>query len=182
MNLPNKITMLRVCMVPFFVVFMLVGTIPYHNYIAAAIFVIASCTDALDGYLARKNNLVSNFGKFMDPLADKLLVCSALICFVGMEEIPMPAWIVIIIIGREFIISGFRLVASDAGVVIAAGYWGKAKTVVQMVMVIVLILQLPGNAMAILEQVLIYLSLALTVISLGDYLLKNKDVIINEDM
>lgn len=182
MNLPNKITVSRMCMVPFFVIFMLVDSIPYHNYIAAAIFIIASCTDALDGYLARKNNLVSNFGKFMDPLADKLLVCSALICFVGIEEIPMPAWIVIIIISREFIISGFRLVASDAGVVIAAGYWGKAKTVAQMITVIVLILQLPGAAAAAAEQILIYLSLALTVISLLDYILKNKSVIIDENM
>ena len=182
MNLPNKITVARMCMVPFFVVFMLVDTIPYNSYIAAAIFVIASATDALDGYIARKYELVSDFGKFMDPLADKLLVCSALICFAGMEQIPMPVWVVIVIISREFIISGFRLVASDAGIVIAAGYWGKIKTVVQMITVILLILQLPGRAIEIAEQILIYASLVLTVISLIDYLVKNKSVIINENM
>lgn len=124
MNLPNKLTVLRVCMVPVFVVFMLwngFGTA--SKYVAAAIFILASMTDWLDGYLARKNNLVTDFGKFMDPIADKLLVCSAMICLV--EKGALPAWIVIIIIGREFIISGFRLVASDKGVVIAASYWGK---------------------------------------------------------
>ena len=123
MNLPNKITIFRVCMIPVFLIFMLVPNIPYGNYIAVAVFAIACLSDALDGYLARKHNLVTNFGKFMDPLADKLLVCSALICFVELSY--MPAWIVIVIIAREFIISGFRLIASDNGVVIAASYWGK---------------------------------------------------------
>ena len=118
MNLPNKITMFRVILIPFFVFFMLSEGIPYNNYIAAAIFIVASLTDMLDGKIARKYNLVSNFGKFMDPLADKLLVCSALICFVAIPSGPMPAWVVIVIMSREFIISGFRLVASDAGVVI----------------------------------------------------------------
>lgn len=182
MNLPNKITVARMCMVPFFVFFMLVDSIPYHNYIAEIIFVVASLTDALDGYLARKNNLVSNFGKFMDPLADKLLVCSALICFVAIPDISMPAWVVIIIIAREFIISGFRLVASDAGIVIAANYWGKIKTVVQMITVIVLILQLPGDAAHMAEQILIYASVILTVISLIDYVWTNRKVIIDENM
>ena len=132
MNLPNKLTVLRVCMVPVFVVFMLwngFGTA--SKYVAAAIFILASMTDWLDGYLARKNNLVTDFGKFMDPIADKLLVCSALICLV--EKGALAAWIVIIIIGREFIISGFRLIAAENGVVIAANYWGKFKTVSQMV-------------------------------------------------
>lgn len=141
MNLPNKLTVLRVLMIPFFVVFMLMDIVPgMDKWIALAIFVIASLTDLLDGKIARKYNLVTNFGKFMDPLADKLLVSSAMICLVEMGR--LPAWIVIIIISREFIISGFRLVASDSGIVIAASYWGKFKTVFQMAMIIVLIADL----------------------------------------
>ena len=152
MNLPNKLTVLRVIMVPFFVFFMLTDVGGAANkWIALAIFVIASLTDMLDGKIARKYNLVTNFGKFMDPIADKLLVCSALICLV--EKGALAAWIVIIIIGREFIISGFRLVASDKGVVIAASYWGKFKTVSQMLMVILLILDL-GGAFNVAAQVL----------------------------
>ena len=175
MNLPNRLTVLRVCMVPVFVVFMLWdGLGSAAKYVAAAIFILASMTDWLDGYLARKNNLVTDFGKFMDPIADKLLVCSAMICLV--EKGVLPAWIVIIIIGREFIISGFRLVASDKGVVIAASYWGKFKTVSQMLMVILLILDLGGvfNASA---QVLIWVALVLTVVSLVDYMVKNRGVL-----
>jgi CDP-diacylglycerol--glycerol-3-phosphate 3-phosphatidyltransferase len=137
--------------------------------------VIASITDFLDGKIARKYNLVTNFGKFMDPLADKLLVCSALICLIELSMI--PAWVVIIIIAREFIISGFRLIASDNGVVIAASYWGKFKTTSQMIMVIVLLLNIPGPVFSVIGTVLIYLSLALTVISLIDYIIKNKDVL-----
>ena len=128
----------------------------------------------LDGKIARKYNLITNFGKFMDPLADKLLVCSALICLVDLKQI--PSLVVIIIIAREFIISGFRLVASDNGVVIAASMWGKVKTVSQMVMIIILVINLPFAPLQILGQILIYVSLALTVISLIDYLVKNKDV------
>lgn len=173
MNLPNKITMFRVILIPFFVFFMLSTQIPNYNYIAVAIFVVASLTDTLDGYIARKYNLVSNFGKFMDPLADKLLVGAALICFVALPDNPMPAWGVIVIISREFIISGFRLVASDAGVVIAASFWGKIKTIVQMVMSILLIINWNGQVIDIIELVLIYAAIALTVISLIDYLVKN---------
>ena len=137
MNLPNKLTILRVIMVPFFVLFMLtdIGG-PANKWISLILFVVASLTDLLDGKIARKYNLVTNFGKFMDPLADKLLVCSAMICLIEMNK--LDAWIVIVIISREFIISGFRLVASDSGVVIAASYWGKFKTVFQMAMIIVL--------------------------------------------
>lgn len=180
MNLPNKITIARVCMIPFFIICMLMDNIPYGNYLAAGIFILASLTDALDGYLARKYHLVTNFGKFMDPLADKLLVCSALICFVSVESIPMPAWAVIVIISREFIISGFRLVASDNGIVIAASYWGKFKTTAQMVMSVLLILQINSHAFEVLEQVFIYIALILTIISLFDYLYKNKDVLKNQ--
>ena len=175
MNLPNKLTVLRVLMIPFFVLFALVDVVPgYSNYIAVAIFVIASLTDLLDGKLARKYNLVTDFGKFMDPLADKLLVCSALICLVSMER--LPAWIVIVIISREFIISGFRLVASDNGVVIAASYWGKFKTTFQMLMIIVLFLDL-GGVFDLIGEILIWAALILTVVSLVDYLVKNKNVI-----
>lgn len=177
MNLPNKITILRVFMIPIFLVFMLIDNISYGNYIAAAIFVVASLTDALDGYIARKYNLTTNFGKFMDPLADKLLVSAALICFVAMPEVGMPVWAVIVIISREFIISGFRLVASDNGVVIAASYWGKFKTTAQMVMSVLLIVNLDGTVMNLLEQIFIYLSVILTIISLVDYLFKNKGVL-----
>ena len=138
MNTPNKLTILRVILIPFFVLFLLTDLGgEYSNYIALAIFAAASLTDLLDGKIARKYHLVTNFGKFMDPLADKLLVCSALICFVEMGV--LPAWMVIVIISREFIISGFRLVASDNGVVIAASYWGKFKTVSQMAMTLLLI-------------------------------------------
>lgn len=176
MNLPNKLTIFRVILIPFFVFFLLAPYFEsYGNYIAVAIFIVASITDFLDGKIARKYNLVTNFGKFMDPLADKLLVCSALICLIQLELI--PAWVVIIIIAREFIISGFRLIASDNGVVIAASYWGKFKTAFQMLTVIVLILNIPNKVFIILGTVLIYISLALTVISLIDYIAKNKDVL-----
>ena len=169
MNLPNKLTILRVLMIPFFVFFMLVD-FGYPGRIAALVlFCAASFTDFLDGFIARKYHLVTNFGKFMDPLADKLLVCSALICFVGKGE--LAAWIVIIIMAREFIISGFRLVASDNGVVIAANIWGKLKTVSQMIMIILIILDL--EALCVLKNIFIYLALALTVISLEEYIRQN---------
>lgn len=176
MNLPNKLTIFRVILIPFFVFFVLAPYFPeYGKYIAVAIFIIASLTDLLDGKIARKYNLVTNFGKFMDPLADKLLVCSALICLVSNGK--LPAWIVIIIISREFIISGFRLIASDNGIVIAAGYWGKFKTTFQMLMVIVLILDIGTPFFDMLGLVLTYVALALTIISLVDYLVRNKDVL-----
>lgn len=175
MNLPNKITIFRVCMIPLFVIFMLLDMIPGNRLIAAALFGLAAASDAVDGHLARKNGLVTNFGKFMDPLADKLLVCSALICFVELQLI--PAWMVIVIISREFIISGFRLVASDNGVVIAASYWGKFKTVFQMIMCVILILNFSGLFFDVLEQIFIWISLILTVVSLVDYVKKNIHVI-----
>lgn len=176
MNLPNKLTMFRVILIPFFVFFLLAPYFPeYGKYIALAIFIVASLTDLLDGKIARKYNLVTNFGKFMDPLADKLLVCSALICLVATGK--LAAWIVIIIISREFIISGFRLIASDNGIVIAASYWGKFKTTFQMLMIIVLILDINHSVFQILGVVLTYAALILTVVSLIDYLVKNKDVL-----
>jgi len=178
MNLPNKLTLLRVFMIPFFVLFMTVEiTGEYDKYIALAIFILASLTDMLDGKIARKYNLITNFGKFMDPLADKLLVSAALILLIGDK---LYAWIVIIIISREFIISGLRTLAADNGIVIAAGWWGKIKTVCQMVMIIVLIIDLDYSWYAVLEYVLIYAALALTLISLVDYLYKNREVIISD--
>ena len=176
MNLPNKLTIMRVILIPFFVFFLLSPYFPaYGNYIAVAIFIVASLTDMLDGKIARKYNLVTNFGKFMDPLADKLLVCSAMICLIELDR--LAAWIVIVIIAREFIISGFRLVASDNGVVIAASYWGKFKTTFQMLMVIVLFLDIQMPFFQILGTVLTYVALILTVVSLIDYIVKNKDVL-----
>ena len=173
MNLPNKLTMLRVIMIPFFVVFMLMDGMASARYIALALFVVASFTDFLDGNIARKHNLVTNFGKFMDPLADKLLVCSALICLI--ETGQLPAWYVIIIIAREFIISGFRLIASDNGIVIAASYWGKFKTVSQMIMIILMILNIP--ALSMVTTLFYWIALVLTVVSLVDYIKKNFQVL-----
>jgi len=174
MNLPNKLTMLRVIMIPFFVFFMLTNvTGPNSQWIALVIFIAASLTDMLDGKIARKYHLITDFGKFMDPLADKMLVISAMICLVSIDRI--PAWIVIVIVAREFIISGFRLIAADKGVVIAASYWGKFKTVFQMAMVILMIANIP--ALSVLTQIVMWIALALTVISLIDYLRKNWNVI-----
>ena len=175
MNLPNKLTILRVIMIPFFVAVLMYqhGEVQTLRWVAAAIFVVASLTDWFDGYLARKNNLVTNFGKFMDPLADKLLVCSALICLVGLDQ--LPAWLVIIIVSREFIISGFRLVAAEQGLVIAASYWGKFKTTFQMVSIILMIANIP--ALYTVTWVITWIALALTIISLVDYLAKNHKVL-----
>ena len=186
MNLPNKLTVFRMILIVPFVILLLGGhagwgwfgaafggIVAYTDDIALVIFVIASLTDMLDGKIARKYNLVTNFGKFMDPLADKLLVCSAMICLIDMDRI--PAWIVIVIISREFIISGFRLVASDNHVVIAASYWGKFKTTFQMIMVILMIANI--QALNILTQIVMWIALALTIISLIDYIVKNKNVL-----
>ena len=188
MNLPNKLTVFRVILIIPFVLVMLGshaqwgwfmalfgGTADYADLIALMIFVIASLTDMLDGKIARKYNLVTNFGKFMDPLADKLLVCAALICLIELDRI--PSWIVIIIISREFIISGFRLVAADNRVVIAANYWGKFKTTFQMIMVCLMIANI--EALALLTQIVMWIAVVLTIISLVDYLAKNKGVLLD---
>jgi len=175
MNLPNKLTTLRVLMIPFFVFFMLADFGRTGDYIALFLFCFASFTDFLDGYIARKNHLVTNFGKFMDPLADKLLVGSAAICLIEMGR--LEAWIVVIFISREFVISGFRLIASDNGVVIAANIWGKFKTVCQMFMTIALILHLDHPVWIVAEQVLVWGSLILTILSLVDYVYKNRHIL-----
>lgn len=180
--------MFRVILIPFFVFFLLTDVLgSAGDYLALVIFIVASLTDMLDGKIARKYNLVTNFGKFMDPLADKLLVCSAMICLVEMDM--LAAWIVIIIIAREFIISGFRLIAAEHQIVIAASMWGKFKTTFQMAMIILLILNLNFDIMIpvgadaavgviyILGVIATYVALALTIISLIDYLLKNKAVL-----
>lgn len=183
MNLPNKLTVFRVILIVPFVVILLGGEAGWFgnnllipDIVALAVFIVASLTDLIDGKIARKYNLVTNFGKFMDPLADKLLVSAALIALVDMGRI--PAWVVIIIISREFIISGFRLIASDNHVVIAASYWGKFKTTFQMIMVCLMIVNLGTmfHWMQILTDVIMWIALALTVISLVDYLVKNKGV------
>lgn len=176
MNVPNQLTILRVIMIPLFVAAMLWESLPYSDYLAGGLFIAACVTDFFDGYLARKYNQITTFGKFMDPLADKLLVCAALICFLADSNTDMPAWVVIVIISREFIISGFRLVAAEKGVTIAASYWGKVKTFVQMAMSIVLIFHFTHAAFWIIERILIYASVILTVISLVDYIYKNREV------
>lgn len=167
--------MFRVILIPVFIVVLMTGLIadPINRYIATVIFCVASFTDYLDGHIARKYNLVTNFGKFMDPLADKLLVSSALICMIEMGM--LPAWIVIIIISREFIITGFRLIAAEGGLVIAASWWGKIKTVTQMIMIILLLLGVQG----IIATILIFLATLFTVISGVDYIVKNISILRN---
>ena len=172
MNLPNKLTIARVIMIPLFLICLYLN-IGCGKYIAVGIFILASLTDLLDGKIARKYNLVTNFGKFMDPLADKLLVCSAMIALVGMHR--LSSIVAIIIIAREFIISGFRLIASDNGIVIAASYWGKFKTTFQMIGVVLLIFNIP--ALSMVTTIVIWIALALTVISLVDYVVKNAGVL-----
>ena len=177
MNLPNKLTVLRVVLIPFFVVFMLVDILgAYDKWVSLAIFIVASLTDLLDGKIARKYNLVTNFGKFMDPLADKMLVCSALICLTALDK--LPAWITIVIICRDFVISGFRLVAADNGVVIAASYWGKYKTTFQMIMVCLLIADLAP--LVLVTTIVTWIAVILTIVSLVDYLVKNRSVLMED--
>lgn len=175
MNLPNKLTMFRVVLIPVFIIVLMTGLVadPLNRYIGTVIFCAASFTDYLDGHIARKYNLVTNFGKFMDPLADKLLVSSALICMVEMGT--LPAWVVIIIISREFIITGFRLIAAEGGLVIAASWWGKIKTVTQMAMIILLLLGVQG----VIATILVVLATLFTVVSGVDYIVKNISVLRN---
>ncbi len=173
MNLANKITLGRVIAIPFFVLVILsdIFSDPTRRYVGIAIFILASLSDALDGYIARSRNLVTNFGKFMDPLADKLLVSAALIALVELGN--LPAWVVIIIISREFIITGFRLIASDNKVVIAASFWGKVKTITQMIMIIVVMFDFQGSFFYWINFTLIALAVFFTVLSAVDYVVKN---------
>ena len=181
MNLPNKLSMLRICMIPFFVLFALMDAF-WAQFVAVVIYVAACVTDALDGHIARSRNLITNFGKFMDPIADKLLVMSALIVLVSQRR--MPAWVCIVLLAREFLISGFRLVAAETGRVIAAGKLGKLKTVFQMISTIALLLLTPvqgegilGNGGVIFANILMYIALILTVVSGADYILRNRECI-----
>ena len=160
MNVPNRLTILRVIMIPLFVAAMLWPGLPYSDYVAGALFITACVTDFFDGY----------------PLADKLLVSAALICFLADADSAMPVWAVIIIISREFIISGFRLVAAEKGVTIAANYWGKVKTVVQMIMSILLIFDFRHPVFRAANVIFVYAAVILTVISLVDYIYKNRDI------
>ena len=174
MNLPNKLTVLRVILVPFFVAFLLLSKSSESlKWIALVLFIAASLTDLLDGKIARKYNLVTTFGKFMDPLADKVLTISGMICLIELGRI--HSWIVVIIVAREFIISGFRLIATEHGIVIAANYWGKWKTTFQMIMIILMIVNLP--ALAMVTQIVMWIALALTIISLITYIHQNMDVV-----
>ena len=177
MNLPNKLTLLRVLLIPIFIVALLV---PFgfegQKWLALGIFVVASITDFFDGRIARKRKLITTFGKFMDPLADKLLVCAALVCLVELGRV--PAWMTIVIISREFIISGFRLVAANNNIVIAAGWLGKIKTLLQMTAIILLIADIP--ALYTVTNIVLWAAVAMTVVSLIDYLVKNRDVIGND--
>ena len=161
--------------VPIYVLVFTLVPEPWNRYLAFILFAAASYTDHLDGKLARERNLITNFGKFMDPLADKLLVISALICFV--ENGQLAGWILIIIVAREFIISGFRLVAASSGIVIAAGIWGKLKTVAQMVMVLLMILNFDWGWYQVLIQIFVVLSVLLTIVSLVDYIWNNRKVL-----
>lgn len=177
MNIANKLTVFRVILVPFFVIFMITDFTAYNRWIAFAIFVVATITDKLDGTIAHKYNMVTNFGKFMDPIADKLLVCSALVCLTASGEV--PSWVTILIIGREFAISGIRLIAADNDVAIAATWWGKSKTIAQMAMIIIILMKVP--AFYILGQIVMYVSVVLTVVSLVDYIVKNRNVLVFDD-
>lgn len=174
MNLPNKLTLTRMIMVPFFVAVLLAR--PFgdaSDWVALAIFIAASLTDMLDGQIARRRNLITDFGKFMDPLADKVLTCSGMICLIQLGRI--PAWIVCIIVAREFAISGFRLIAAEKGRVIAASYWGKFKTVFQMAMVILMLANIPQ--LSILTEIVMWIATVLTIVSLIEYIVKNRDVL-----
>ena len=173
MNLANKITILRVFLVPLFMIALYSNT-PNSTYIAAAVFIIASFTDALDGYIARSRNLITNFGKFADPLADKILVSAALISLVDLGKI--PGWVVVVIIAREFTITGFRIIASSEGITIAASSLGKIKTITQILAISLLLLNnFPFNSINIpMDMILLYVSLFFTVLSGVDYIYKNK--------
>lgn len=174
MNLPNKLTVIRaILIIPFCIVTLTGCAGEASNWISLVIFCVASITDFLDGMIARKNNLVTNFGKFMDPIADKLLVCSAFICL--MNKGVIPAWVVIVVISREFVVSGFRLIASDNGVVIAASYFGKFKTVSQMAMIIMMLSEI--EILKLPAVIVMYIAVVLTVVSLVDYVYKNRKIL-----
>lgn len=177
MNLANKLTIMRIFLVPVFLIFITVKDIPYGTTIATIIFIGASLTDKLDGYIARSRNQITNFGKFMDPLADKLLVTSALIALVEFHII--STWVAVIIIAREFAVTGLRTIAASDGVVIAASWWGKIKTVTQMIAIIISLISKTHSEywLVISAKVFIFIAVVTTIISGLDYFIKNKDVL-----
>lgn len=192
MNLANKLTLGRIVLVPIFLIFIAAKDIPYGTFIATFVFILASLTDKLDGYIARSRNQITNFGKFMDPLADKLLVTSALISLVELHVV--PGWSAVVIIAREFAVSGLRTVAASEGNVIAASWWGKIKTVIQIIAIIVLLLQVNIGTIPALQakvdssglltwfftympETLIAIAVIITIISGVDYFVKNKNSI-----
>lgn len=175
MNLPNKLTVLRMILVPVFMVLMMFSGV--WQFLGLLVFIIASVTDWLDGYLARRDNLVTTFGKFMDPLADKMLTTAALLIL--MEKGFISSWVLLIVLGREFLVAGVRLAAVGEGKVIAASIWGKAKTVSQMIAIIasIILINIPNFDAYVIVNVLIWISTILTLISGADYLIQNKDFI-----
>ncbi|MFL0268289.1 CDP-diacylglycerol--glycerol-3-phosphate 3-phosphatidyltransferase [Candidatus Clostridium radicumherbarum] len=177
MNLANKLTLIRIFLIPIFLVFIAVNSIPYGKIIATAVFVLAALTDKLDGYIARSRNQVTRFGKFMDPLADKLLVTAALISLVEFQLI--PTWVAVIIIAREFAVTGLRSLAAAEGIVIAASWWGKIKTVIQIIAIVFALINLnyKGLYFAEISNLIMYLAVIVTLLSGFDYFIKNKDVI-----
>ncbi|MBQ9030315.1 MAG: CDP-diacylglycerol--glycerol-3-phosphate 3-phosphatidyltransferase [Parasporobacterium sp.] len=190
MNIANRLTLLRIVLIPVYIIFLLLEISHFHFLIAAVVFIVASLTDMLDGRLARKYNLVSDFGKFADPLADKLLVLSAMICFVQLGM--MPAWICIVITAREIAINGLRLISADKGKVIAASKLGKFKTVTQMAFIILSTINFshylganaPGfcQVIEVIRVIIMYLALVMTVVSFIDYVYKNRDVFTFREM
>ena len=175
MNLPNKLTFVRIVCTALMVLFLLLPG-PVFAWLSVVFFGAAALTDMADGHIARKYNLVTNLGKFMDPLADKLLVMSALVSMVALKD--LAAWVVIVILAREFTITGFRTLAMEANIVMAASWWGKVKTTVQMIMIPVVLLNLPFAMMPMVETVLVYLSVFFTIFSGADYIIKNKQVLL----
>ena len=192
MNLANKLTMLRIFLVPLFLIFIAFKNIPYGTIIATLIFIVASLTDQLDGYIARSRNQITNFGKFMDPLADKLLVTAALVALVEMHLI--PSWAAVIIIAREFAVSGLRTLAASEGIVIAASWWGKIKTITQIVAILLLLAKVNVASsqyltdliinnrfltgfFEVVPNVILIIAVIITIISGIDYFIKNKSVI-----
>ena len=179
MNIANKITIFRVLLVPLFLI-VLYSNLDNSQIIAGIIFIIASLTDTLDGYLARSRNLVTDFGKFVDPLADKILVAAALISLVDLGKI--PGWIVVVIIAREFTITGFRTIAVSNGVTIAACPLGKLKTITQLLAIILILFNnFPFDSVP-MDKIMLYLALIFTVLSGIDYIFKNKNVLNMKDI
>ncbi|NLO88946.1 MAG: CDP-diacylglycerol--glycerol-3-phosphate 3-phosphatidyltransferase [Clostridia bacterium] len=181
MNIANTITLVRISMIPLFLAILLIN-IPYSNLVAAAVFVIAAGTDGLDGYLARARKEVTNLGKFLDPLADKLLITSAFIYLVELNLV--DAWIAIVIVAREFAVTGLRTLAIDRGIVIPANNWGKIKTVLQIIAVVILLLvydlQLDMRGLSLI-RVILYTTVAVTVLSGINYFVKAKEVFVNSE-